>query len=220
MKDDAALAHLCVCFTEVSRSSQQRLFFSLFSRLMLLKGQQCAWNGQHPTTPLHDSRKRKVPMRKTGICPEVSILLLCCPLVELGGSHVWKQTGSEDGHEWQCEDVLMAGDHLATQAWRTDCHALCFYTLEPFHTCGSVSLLVRACVRERSVRHAPLALCVSVTLAEYLARASRRHIPPFDFRSERCVQFILWVKGLVHLELNVIIYPPSCHSKPVWLCFS
>lgn len=79
---------MCVCFTEVSRSSQRSLFFSLFYRLMLVKGQQCAWNGHHPTTPLCDSCKRKVPMRKTGIRSEVSILLLCCPLVELGGSHV------------------------------------------------------------------------------------------------------------------------------------
>ncbi len=170
MKDDSALAHLCVCFTEVSRSSQQRLFFSLFSRLMLVKGQQCAWNGQHPTTPLRDSSKRKVPMRKTGIRPEVSILLLCCPLVELGGSHVWKQTGSEDGHEWQCEDVLMAGDHLATQTWRTDWHALCFYTLEQFHTCGSVSLLVRACVREKCKTCTISAVCQSLWPNNLLAR--------------------------------------------------
>ncbi len=76
------------------------------------------------------------------------------------------------------------------------------------------------CEREKCETCTISSVCVSVTLAEYLARASRRHIPPFDFRSERCVQFILWVKGLVHLELNVIIYPPSCHSKPVWLCFS
>lgn len=92
--------------------------------------------------------KEMFPWEKTCIHSEVSILLLCCPLVELGGSHVWKQTGSEDGHEWQCEVVLMARDHLATQTWRTDWHASCSYTLKPFHTCGSVSLLVRACVRE------------------------------------------------------------------------
>lgn len=76
-----------------------------------------------PPPPCMIPTKENIALRKTCIRSEVSILLLCCPLVELGSS-VWKQTGREDGHEWQCEDVLMAGDHLATQTWITDWHAL------------------------------------------------------------------------------------------------